>query len=99
MAVTPPTTRAVPRSGCLTISSMKTTGMMAARSSVCAPVADRVETRGEEPGEEEDDDGLGDFRGLEGKEASEADPAMRVVRVAKEEERATSRMVVTESAG
>ena len=39
MAVTPPTTRAVPRSGCLTISSMKTTGMSAARSRVLSPVA------------------------------------------------------------
>jgi hypothetical protein len=34
MAETPPTTREVPRSGCLTMSSMKTTGIMAARNRV-----------------------------------------------------------------
>ncbi len=50
-----------------------------------APVAHLVEARGEEPGEKENDDGLGDFRGLEG-EAAETDPAMGVVRVAEEED-------------
>src|SRR4029078_2757925 len=50
-----------------------------------APVAHLVEARGEEPGEKENDDGLGDFRGLEG-EAAEADPAMGVVRVAEEKD-------------
>ena len=34
MAETPATTRAVPRSGCLTISNMKTTGIIAALTSV-----------------------------------------------------------------
>ena len=50
-----------------------------------APVLHLVEARGEEPGEKENDDGLGDFRWLKG-EASETDPAMGVVRVAKEED-------------
>jgi len=50
-----------------------------------APVVDGVEALGEEPGEEEDEDGLGDFRGLE-REAAEKDPAMGVLGVAEEED-------------
>ena len=44
------------------------------------------ETRGEETGQKENDDGLREFRGLEGKEAAEADPAMGVVGVEKEKD-------------
>ena len=51
-----------------------------------APVAHLVEARGEEPGEEQNDDGLGDLRGLEGEERAESNPAMGIVRVAEEED-------------
>ena len=64
----------------------KDEGMMAARSRVCGQSSHVVEARGEEPGEEENEDGLGDLRGLEGEEAAEADPAMGVVGVAEEED-------------
>ncbi len=49
-----------------------------------APVAHLVEARGEEPGEKQNDDRLGDLRGLK-RESSEADPAMGMVGVAEEE--------------
>ncbi len=85
IAVTPATTSAVPRSGCFTISSMKTHRHHGGAQQGVAPVLHLVEARGEEPGEKKNDDGLGDLRGLEG-EAAETDPAMGVVRVAKEED-------------
>ena len=50
------------------------------------PVAHLVEPRGEKPGEEQDQHGLGDFRRLEGEEVAEANPAMGVVRAGNEEE-------------
>ncbi len=87
MAVTPASTRAVPRSGCLTTRSMKTTGMMAARSRVFFQSRMASRRCGEKPGEKEHEHGLGDLRGLEGEEAAEADPAMGVVRAGEEEDR------------
>jgi len=44
-----------------------------------------AQARREKPGEEKDDDGLGNLRGLKRKGAK-ADPAMRMVRVAEEED-------------
>ncbi len=58
---------------------------MAAGSSVCRTVVNGVEAPREKPGEEKNQDGLGDLRGLEG-EAAEEDPAMGVLGVAKEED-------------
>ena len=86
MAVTPARTSAVPRSGCFTISRIKTTGMMAARSSVLRQSLHLVEARGQKPRQKQNEHGLGDLRGLEGEEAAEANPAMGVVRVGKEED-------------
>ena len=61
-------------------------GMMAARRRVFFQSLHGVKAGGEKPGEEEDENELGDLRGLEGEESAEADPAMGVVGVAKEED-------------
>ena len=62
-----------------------------------APVLHLVEPRGQEPGEKENDHRLGDFRRLKGRSA-EADPAMGMVRVVKEQHQESSRVVMA-SAG
>ena len=49
------------------------------------PVAHGVKAGGEKPGEKKNEDQLGDFRGLKGEVAAEADPAMRVVGAGDEE--------------
>ena len=85
MAVTPATTRAVPRSGCLTISSINTTGIMAARSRVLRQSriwSSRVERN---QARKRMMTGLAISEGWK-ENAAEADPAMGVMRVAKEED-------------
>ena len=72
--------------------------MMAARQQRVPPVAHGVEAGVEEPRQKEDQDRLGDLRGLKGEEAAEANPAMGVVRAGKKKT-STSSSVVTQRAG
>jgi len=83
MAVTPATTRAVPRSGCLTMRRIKTTGNDDRAQQGVLQIAHFVQPRMEKPGEKQHQHGFRDLRRLKGEVPSKANPAMSVVRAGK----------------
>ncbi len=48
----------------------------------------------QEPGEKQDQHGLGDFRGLEGEVPAEANPAMGVMRTGDEKNKTSNRVLM-----
>ena len=86
MAVTPASTSAVPRSGWRTTSTIKSSGMSAAGSSVCFQSRMASSRVCRNHARNKHQHRLGDLRGLEGEEIAEAYPAMRVMRAGNEED-------------
>ena len=76
---------AVPRSGSFTISNAKQDGRRGGGKQHVLPIGDLLPARLQKVREIQNECRLGDFRGLE-RQASKLDPAMRVVRVAKQED-------------